>query len=302
MDVAWKSGSAKILGEFRILTGDVEVEGMRFVWHDFKAADTFDWRALFNEDSLVVCLNLLGSARVPDWKEVPLLQENGLWICSGMGRNCTIERVGGQRHRYFAIEMRAEWLRQMVAAMPGALREPVKAFLAHDRRKPEFAAESMPESLRQLAGQMMNPPVGGTASGMWFRGKLLEALSYSLFEPEGMEFFCERTRRVARERASRVQEILLADIEHPPSLAELGRSVGCSPYYLSRIFRQETGITISQFLRKSRLEEAARLLSSGKANVTEAAMAVGYSSLSHFSKAFAGRFGCCPCVYGLHPE
>ena len=58
-------------------------------------------------------------------------------------------------------------------------------------------------------------------------------------------------------------------------------------------------MTISRYLRNLRLERAAELLRSGRSNVTEAAMAVGYSSLSHFSKAFAEMFGVCPCVFPL---
>ena len=40
------------------------------------------------------------------------------------------------------------------------------------------------------------------------------------------------------------------------------------------------------------------MLREGRANVTETAMAVGYSSLSHFSKAFWEMHGCCPGLYG----
>jgi AraC-like DNA-binding protein len=54
------------------------------------------------------------------------------------------------------------------------------------------------------------------------------------------------------------------------------------------------------FLRNLRLERAAELLRSGRSNVTEAAIAVGYSSLSHFSKAFAEMFGVCRCVFPLN--
>ncbi len=42
-----------------------------------------------------------------------------------------------------------------------------------------------------------------------------------------------------------------------------------------------------------------QLYKSGKYNVTEAAMAVGYSSLSHFSQSFCQTMGCCP---GLYPN
>ncbi len=58
-------------------------------------------------------------------------------------------------------------------------------------------------------------------------------------------------------------------------------------------------MTIPQCLRKLRMERAAELLKSGKCNVTEAAMEVGYNSLSHFSQAFCQTMGCCPALYPL---
>src|SRR5262249_43065869 len=77
----------------------------------------------------------------------------------------------------------------------------------------------------------------------------------------------------------------------------IGRAVGCSPFYLSRIFSKAMGMTIPQFLRQLRMERAAELLRSGKYNVTEAALEVGYSSISHFSQAFCQTIGCCPNLY-----
>ena len=46
------------------------------------------------------------------------------------------------------------------------------------------------------------------------------------------------------------------------------------------------------------MERAAQMLREGRSNVTETALAVGYSSLSHFSKAFWETHGCCPGLYG----
>jgi AraC-like DNA-binding protein len=68
---------------------------------------------------------------------------------------------------------------------------------------------------------------------------------------------------------------------------------------LSRLFSQQLGMTFQQYLRQIRLERAAELLRTGRCNVTEAAMEVGYNSLSHFSAAFHDAFGCCPGLYPL---
>ena len=56
-------------------------------------------------------------------------------------------------------------------------------------------------------------------------------------------------------------------------------------------------MTIPQYVRQIRVERAAELLLEGRHNVTEAAMEVGYSSLSHFSKAFCTTIGCCPALF-----
>ena len=80
-------------------------------------------------------------------------------------------------------------------------------------------------------------------------------------------------------------------------LEELSRQVGVSQFYLSRIFSQEMRMTIPQFLRQIRMQKAASYLAAGSHNVTEAAFAVGYSSLGHFSKSFCEVMGCCPTLY-----
>jgi AraC-like DNA-binding protein len=45
------------------------------------------------------------------------------------------------------------------------------------------------------------------------------------------------------------------------------------------------------------MEKAGELLLTGRYNVTEAAIEVGYSSLSHFSRAFCQTMGVCPALY-----
>jgi AraC family transcriptional regulator len=122
-------------------------------------------------------------------------------------------------------------------------------------------------------------------------------MAHFLFASKDPEFFCVRQKRVARERVERTKELLARDLANPPTLEMIGQEVGCSPFYLSRIFSREVGLTIPQYLRNLRMERAAELLRTGRYNVTEAATEVGYSSLSHFSKVFCETIGCCPVLY-----
>jgi YesN/AraC family two-component response regulator len=81
------------------------------------------------------------------------------------------------------------------------------------------------------------------------------------------------------------------------SVEMLCDEVGMSRANLHRKMKQMTGITASDFLRNLRMEQAARLLSEQKVNITQVAYSVGFSSLPYFSTAFKKHFGISPTEY-----
>ncbi|MCB1063996.1 MAG: helix-turn-helix transcriptional regulator [Verrucomicrobiae bacterium] len=144
--------------------------------------------------------------------------------------------------------------------------------------------------------EFRNPPVEGAAATFWFESKVREFIAICCFNRTShqSEFFCSRQKRLAADRIGRTRAYIEAHFDEPLDLTALANHVDCSTHYLSRTFSEATGKTISQFLREVRIEKAARLLSSGRYNVSEAAVEVGYQSLSHFSKAFLKEKGCLP--------
>jgi AraC-like DNA-binding protein len=72
--------------------------------------------------------------------------------------------------------------------------------------------------------------------------------------------------------------------------AEIGMSASKLKTLFPRIFGQPPYV----YLRQLRMEKAMTLLVDGGVNVTEAAMEVGYSNISYFSKAFYKQFGMYP--------
>ena len=162
----------------------------------------------------------------------------------------------------------------------------------------------MSMAVQNIVRALEEPPIPGTspAGRVWYESKILELLSLLIFAPETAkskdELFCDRQKRLNRERIEQVCALLERDLANPPSLEMLATEVGCGAFHLSRTFSQHTGRTVPQYLRQLRLERAAQLLREGRYNVTEAAIEVGYSSLSHFSKAFWEAYGCCPGLYG----
>jgi AraC-type DNA-binding domain-containing proteins len=277
--------------------GDLRGDGFRITrWDEGEELPGRHW---FDPHALVLCLNVAGSGRFQAGETSCTVEPGSMVLAAAAKQKQHLERRAGGRHRFIVVEMRKPWVSRWLPNGVSQLREPARLFL-ESRGTVTGICETreMSAQLTQVAVDMLQPPKAPAAWDCWHHAKALEVVSHAMFIQDETELFCERTKRVARERVERVREILSADLEHPPELAELGRRVGCSPFYLSRIFRQETGVTISAFLRKARMERAAELIRNGEANVTEAAMTVGYSSLSHFSKVFAETFGCCPCLYG----
>jgi DNA-binding response OmpR family regulator len=92
-----------------------------------------------------------------------------------------------------------------------------------------------------------------------------------------------------------VQRIIDEHLEDPEfRINELCREVGLSRSQLHRKLKAVTGRTTSDFVRTHRLHRAAQLLESGYGNVTEVAYAVGFHSLSYFSRSFRDLFGVQP--------
>lgn len=75
---------------------------------------------------------------------------------------------------------------------------------------------------------------------------------------------------------------------------DLASHLNLSRSQLYRKVKALTGKTISEFIRKIRLERAKKILESGNKNISEACYSVGFASPSYFSKCFKAYFGVLP--------
>lgn len=81
------------------------------------------------------------------------------------------------------------------------------------------------------------------------------------------------------------------------SLEMVAENVHVSPYYLSHLFREELGITFIEYLTRTRVENAKRLLTNGRMSVSEVAREVGYDDAGYFSRVFKKLTGITPATY-----
>jgi transcriptional regulator GlxA family with amidase domain len=87
----------------------------------------------------------------------------------------------------------------------------------------------------------------------------------------------------------------------PRSVSELAHEVRLSPAHLQRLFKQETGVHISDLLAENRLRNAALLLSTTDMEIKEIAYVAGYRHHSSFVRAFQRRFRQSPKDYRRPP-
>ena len=81
------------------------------------------------------------------------------------------------------------------------------------------------------------------------------------------------------------------------TLEDTARMVYLSPAYLSRIFKQETGVTFNEYLNRVRVNKAKELLRRRELRMTDISLAVGYEDQSYFTKVFKRVAGMLPREY-----
>ena len=83
------------------------------------------------------------------------------------------------------------------------------------------------------------------------------------------------------------------------TLQDVAKAVELSPYYASRIFKEDQGTSIMEYATQIKMTEASYLLTNPKNRVNEVAAQVGYSDPSYFARVFKKHFGMSPREYRL---
>ena len=78
---------------------------------------------------------------------------------------------------------------------------------------------------------------------------------------------------------------------------DIAAFAGVNKSYLQSLFRSRLDTTVTDYINKKRLEQAAFLLTNSTVNVTDIGFACGYNSRQHFGYTFEKYYGCSPRAY-----
>lgn len=120
------------------------------------------------------------------------------------------------------------------------------------------------------------------------------ALDYLYWHLHAQKYDKDKERLSSREikQLAVAKDYLLNDLSSPPTIAELAKMVGLNQCKLKKGFKSLYSSSIYAFFQEERMRRAMELLKNN--NVTETAMILGYSNISHFSTAFRKQYGVLP--------
>lgn len=122
---------------------------------------------------------------------------------------------------------------------------------------------------------------------IWFMDKIVEA--------------CRNVKVKREESSSSVIDKAKAYIEkqyHKDiSLDEVSKELNISPYYFSKLFKEEAGENFIEYLTNIRISQAKKLLSETEMSMKEICCNIGYSDPNYFSRIFKKSLGITPTEY-----
>lgn len=155
------------------------------------------------------------------------------------------------------------------AAIDGGLHEEV-AFSLHDRFIQQVEELNRLDEIRGLAGDVL----------------------YT---------FAEKVKQVKDERYSKTiticKDYIYKHIYDEINHNEIANKVELSPKYLSFLFKKEVGITVSEYIQQTKIDEVKKLLAYSKTPISEICSLLNFNDQSYFTKVFKKVVGITPKQY-----
>ena len=112
---------------------------------------------------------------------------------------------------------------------------------------------------------------------------------------------CSNMRTKKEEHANqlvvRAEEYIRENYHRDLSLDEVSRQLDLSPYYFSKLFKEETGSNFVEYVTSLRINRAKEMLRQEECSMKEICAEVGYSDPNYFSRIFKKNTGLTPTEY-----
>lgn len=223
--------------------------------------------------------------------------QQGVFYCAGSeGRSCV---EIGVPLRQVGISIEPDRLLYHIKDEKHLLPPVLRDILDNKHDRDFYQIKQTTSDMLNALNQILNCPHRGMTRKLFLESRALELIAYQLENIAAGDPCHDQAQAIHpedRRQTEFARTLLVQNMENPPQLKELAKAVGMSHPKLNRCFRLVFGATAFEYLRNERLLRAKAMLDQQGLTVTEAAYAVGYNSISHFSQAYKKRFGRSPCA------
>lgn len=150
---------------------------------------------------------------------------------------------------------------------------------------------------------------GITAEGLrlWKQTHSIEAARYSA-TVHLLSFFAKQLSTLSNQLCieqkseepavvTRARQFIAGNKGKPITLATVAQASGASMFHFCKLFRATTGVKFTEYVARSRVEEARELLCNRRLRMCEVAYESGFQSLTAFHRAFQRILGQSPTAY-----
>ncbi|QHQ59423.1 helix-turn-helix domain-containing protein [Anaerocolumna sedimenticola] len=129
--------------------------------------------------------------------------------------------------------------------------------------------------------------------------KLCSLLVYALRRTthDNTEQVSNLAKTAKHKKVSEVASFIMANSTEVKSLDDLAKRFFISKCYLSRIFKEVTSFTVSEYININRIQKAQQMLLETDLSITEISASLGYESITYFEKVFSNFTETSPLKY-----
>ncbi|MBB6670138.1 response regulator transcription factor [Cohnella nanjingensis] len=143
-------------------------------------------------------------------------------------------------------------------------------------------------------GDMLTPQELGEGQGIR-SPQLMQAWASKLVHKSALAL--QDRQRDASAVIGKIQAFIQDNLHKDLSRDDIAHSVYRNPAYLSRLFRKETGLSLTDYIAQAKIERAKRLLTDTNDKISNIAEGLGYLHFSYFAKLFKKVTGLTPQEY-----
>ena len=190
--------------------------------------------------------------------------------------------------------------------VPVVLGERVIGFLCTGQ---VFTSPTNGRTCRSRSVRAFPEVAGATAEGLrlWKQTRSIETAQYKA-TVQLLSFFAKQLSALSNQlcieqkseepaMVTRARQFIAENKRKPITLATVARASGTSMFHFCKLFRATTGVKFTEYVARSRVEEARELLCNRRLRMCEVAYESGFQSLTAFHRAFHRILGQSPTQY-----